>query len=72
MIKSGASDERNFVKKAVSWALRTIGERNLELNKATIQLAREIQELDPRAVGWIASNTLRELEGEKVQARLVG
>jgi len=72
VIKSGASDERNFVKKAVSWALRTIGERNLELNKAAIQLAREIQELDPRAAGWIASNTLRELEGEKVQARLVG
>ena len=70
VIKSGATDERNFVKKAVSRALRTIGKRNLELNKAAIQVAREIQEFDSRAARWIASDTLRELEGERVQARL--
>ena len=70
MIKSGATDERIFVKKAVSRALRTIGKRNLKLNKAAIQVAREIQEFDSRAARWIASDTLRELEGERVQARL--
>ena len=50
--------------------MRTIGKRNLELNKAAIQVAREIQEFDSRAARWIASDTLRELEGERVQARL--
>ena len=72
VIKSGATDERNFVKKAVSWALRTIGKRNLRLNKAAIEAARELQKIDSRAARWIASDTLRELEGEKVQARLAG
>lgn len=70
VIKRGATDERNFVKKTVSWGLRTIGKRNLKLNKAAIQVAREIQEFDSRAARWIASDTLRELEGERVQARL--
>ncbi|MDO8635264.1 MAG: DNA alkylation repair protein [Dehalococcoidia bacterium] len=57
-----ATDERNFVKKAVNWALRNIGKRNLNLNKAAINLAREIQKLDPKAARWIASDAIRELE----------
>lgn len=70
VIERGATDERNFVKKAVNWALRSIGKRNLKLNRATIKLAQEIQELDSKAARWIASDALRELRSEKIQQRL--
>ena len=70
VIKRGATDERNFVKKAVNWALRNIGKRNLNLNKAAIDAAREIQGLDSKAARWIASDAIRELESEAVQMRL--
>jgi len=70
VIIRGATDERNFVKKAVNWALRNIGKRNLNLNKAAIGAAKEIQRLDSKAARWVASDTLRELESEAVQARL--
>jgi len=69
-IKRGATDERNFVKKAVNWALRNIGKRNLHLNKAAIKTAKEIQQIDSKAARWIASNAIRELESEAVQRRL--
>jgi 3-methyladenine DNA glycosylase AlkD len=70
LITKGAFDERNFVKKAVNWALRNIGKRNLNLNLEAIELARQIHEIDSRSARWIASNALRELESEKVQLRL--
>ncbi len=70
IIKRGATDERNFVKKAVNWALRNIGKRNLHLNKAAIKTAKEIQQIDSKAARWIASNAIRELESEAVQRRL--
>jgi 3-methyladenine DNA glycosylase AlkD len=70
VIKQGATDQRNFVKKAVNWALRTIGKRNRSLNQAAIQTAREIQLLDSKSARWIAADALRELESEKTQARL--
>ena len=70
VIIKGATDERNFVKKAVNWALRNIGKRNLNLNKAAVNTAREIQQLDSKAARWIASDTIRELESEAVQIRL--
>ena len=70
VIKRGATDERNYVKKAVNWALRNIGKRNLNLNKATIAVAREIQQIDSKAANWIASNAIKELESEAVQRRL--
>jgi 3-methyladenine DNA glycosylase AlkD len=41
-------DERNFVKKAVNWALRQIGKRNMALNKASIRTGKTIQKLDSR------------------------
>jgi 3-methyladenine DNA glycosylase AlkD len=69
-IKSEATDERNFVKKAVNWALRQIGKRNLNLNEAAIQTAGQIQEIDSKTARWIASNALRELTSDKVQQRL--
>ncbi|MGD0351995.1 MAG: DNA alkylation repair protein [Dehalococcoidia bacterium] len=70
VIIRGATDERNFVKKAVNWALRNIGKRNLNLNQAVIDAAKEIQRLDSKAARWVASDTLRELQSEAVQAKL--
>jgi 3-methyladenine DNA glycosylase AlkD len=70
IIKRGATDERNFVKKAVNWALRTIGKKNTGLNKAAIDAAREIQQLDSKAARWIAADALRELQSEAVRMRL--
>jgi 3-methyladenine DNA glycosylase AlkD len=70
VIKREAADDRNFVKKAVNWALRNIGKRNINLNRAAITAAREIQQIDSKASRWIASNALRELESDAVQNRL--
>lgn len=70
LIIAAANDERNFVKKAVNWALRQIGKRNLALNVRAIEVAREIQQLDSKAARWIGSDALRELTSEKVQRRL--
>lgn len=70
LIKAGATDERNFVKKAVNWALREIGKRNAPLNTAAIATAHEIRQLPARSARWIAADALRELTGDKVQQRL--
>jgi 3-methyladenine DNA glycosylase AlkD len=70
IIKREAVDDRNFVRKAVNWALRQIGKRNLNLNNAAIETAKEIQEIDSKATRWIASDALRELTSEKVQKKL--
>ena len=71
VIIMGATDERNFVKKAVNWALRHIGKRNLNLNRAAIEAAEEIWGIDSKAARWIAADALRELTSEAVQKRLV-
>jgi 3-methyladenine DNA glycosylase AlkD len=70
VVKSGATDDRNFVKKAVNWALRNIGKRNPNLNKVAIKAAKEIQQIDSKTARWIASNAVKELESESVQRRL--
>jgi len=70
VIRRGATDERNFVKKAVNWALRNIGKRNCNLNRAAVKGAKEIRRVDSRSARWIASDALRELESEAVQKRL--
>lgn len=72
LIKKAATDERNYVKKAVNWALRNIGKRNLVLNRGAIEIAREIQKMDSKAARWIAADALRELTGETAQKRLAG
>lgn len=85
LIERGARDDRNYVKKAVSWALRNIGTRNLVLNAAAIACAERIRSTattsaggvrggDPgvRAARWVAADVRRELEADKVQARLKG
>ncbi len=70
-IRRGAVDERNFVCKAVNWALRQIGKRNLALNEAAIAEAEAIRILDSRSARWAAGDALRELQSEAVQARLL-
>jgi len=70
LIIGGASDRRNFVKKAVNWALRQIGKRNLRLNKAAISTALKIQKMESGAAKWVASDALRELKSSQVLKRL--
>ncbi|MBN1280941.1 MAG: DNA alkylation repair protein [Candidatus Thermoplasmatota archaeon] len=70
LIKTGATDNRNYVKKAVNWALRNIGKRNQLLNTRAIQTAYEIQHIPASSARWIATDALRELTSEKVQQRL--
>jgi len=70
IIKRESSDDRNFVKKAVDWALRQIGKRNSNLNRMAIQTAKEIQRLDSKAATWVASDALRELTSEAVRKKL--
>ncbi len=70
LIIKEAKDERNFVEKAVNWALRNIGKRNLRLNRAALNTAKEIQQIDSKSALWIASDTIRELASEAIQTRL--
>jgi len=70
VIKRESTDNRNFVKKAVNWALRQIGKRNLNLNKMAIKAAEEIQQIDSKSARWIAADAIRELTGEAVQKKL--
>jgi 3-methyladenine DNA glycosylase AlkD len=70
VIRSCATDERNYVKKAASWALRNIGKRNRNLNQAAIQSAVEIQAINSKAARWIAADVLHDLKSEAVQKRL--
>ena len=70
IVKRESTDSRKFVKKAVNWALRQIGKRNLNLNKIAVNLAKEIQQIDSKSARWIAADAIRELTGEAVQKRL--
>jgi 3-methyladenine DNA glycosylase AlkD len=65
-----ASDERNFVKKAVNWALRQIGKRNANLNTAAIKTCWQIKDSGSRAGKWIAADALRELTSAPVKNKL--
>jgi 3-methyladenine DNA glycosylase AlkD len=65
-----SSDDRNFVRKAVNWALRNIGKRNRRLNEKAIATARQIQQIDSQSARWIAADALRELTAEKIQSKL--
>jgi len=71
LIKKHSVDERNYVKKAVNWALRNVGKRNLVLNKQMIKLSKEIQKIDSKSAKWIANDAIRELSSEKVRNRLI-
>jgi 3-methyladenine DNA glycosylase AlkD len=65
LIKKHSVDERNFVKKAVNWALRQIGKRNKNLNQKTIDLAEEIYKINSTSSHWIATDALKELKSKR-------
>jgi 3-methyladenine DNA glycosylase AlkD len=69
-VEREAPDERNFVRKAVNWALRQIGKRNRALNQEAIQTAKRIRGIDSKSARWIAADALRELTSQAVQRRL--
>ncbi len=70
IIEKHADDGRNFVMKAVNWALRQIGKRNLSLHKLAVETAERIKQQDTKAARWIASDALRELTSEKTLERI--
>jgi len=70
LVETHAGDERNFVKKAVSWALRSIGKRNVKLNAAALALAERLAASEDQTARWIGKDAIRELTGEKTLARL--
>lgn len=68
MLEQAAGDERLYVKKAVNWALRSIGKRNVDLRQEAIACAERILELDTKAARWIAQDALKELTKEGVRS----
>jgi 3-methyladenine DNA glycosylase AlkD len=70
IIERAAGDDRNFVKKGVSWALRLIGRRNRALNAASITVARGLIDSSDASARWIGRDALKELTGPVVQRRL--
>ena len=72
IIRRESWDGRNYVRKAVNWALRQIGKRNRDLNGKAIRTAREIMSLDSESAKWIASDALRELLSDAIAKKLSG
>jgi 3-methyladenine DNA glycosylase AlkD len=70
LIRTAAADERNFVRKAVSWALRNLGKRSPDLNRRAVRVARALHAMPSRSARWIGADALRELTGPAVQERV--
>lgn len=70
LIEREAGDERNFVKKAVNWALRQIGKRSTALNAEAVRVAERLLDSTSRAARWVGSDAYRELTSDAVRARL--
>jgi len=70
LIEREAGDERNFVRKAVNWALRQVGKRNENLRLKAIECAERIMNQGTKSARWIATDALRELNNEKVIERV--
>jgi 3-methyladenine DNA glycosylase AlkD len=70
IIKREATDNRNFVKKAVNWALRQIGKRNIALNTKAIETAKEIQKIESKSAKWIVQDAIKELTSDAIKERL--
>ncbi|MBY5750613.1 DNA alkylation repair protein [Rhizobium leguminosarum] len=70
LIEAHAGDPRNFVRKAVNWALRSIGKRNLACHAPALALAKALAESPDKTTRWIGKDAVRELAGEKPLARL--
>jgi 3-methyladenine DNA glycosylase AlkD len=70
IIETHATDERNFVRKAVNWALRTIGKRSMTLREPALALARKLAASDDRTARWIGKDAVRELSDPAQVARI--
>lgn len=70
LIEKAAPDERNFVKKSVSWALRSLGRRNAALNTASVRVAERLARSPKPAARWVGKDALRELTSKAVKKRL--
>lgn len=70
LIEAHAKDERNFVKKGVNWALRSIGKRNARLNAEALALSEKLAASDDRTARWNGKDAIRDLTGPKTLARL--
>jgi 3-methyladenine DNA glycosylase AlkD len=70
LVELAATDDRNFVKKGVNWALRAVGERNAALNAAAVNVARRLAESPNASARWIGKDALRQLASPAVQKRL--
>src|SRR6266700_3289805 len=67
LIKHYAGDERNFVKKAVNWALRQIGKRNSHLRTLALECAYDIQNMDSKTAQWVAKDAIKELQAKEIK-----
>ena len=72
LIEEGATDERNFVKKGVSWAIRLVGRRNATLNAASVIVARRLSDSGNAAARWVGKGALKELTSAAVRSKLAG
>ena len=72
LVEKAATDERNFVKKGVNWALRCIGKRNLALHAAAVGVAERLAAMPNPAARWVGKDALRELTSGSVTRRLAG
>jgi 3-methyladenine DNA glycosylase AlkD len=70
LIDDAATDERNFVRKSVNWALRSIGKRNAALHAAALRVARRLAGSRSPAARWVGKDAVRELTGPVVARRL--
>ena len=70
LIETAAGDDRNFVRKAVNWALRQIGKRNRSLHAPALELSNKLANLDIRSARWIGQNAAKELNDPKIKTRL--
>jgi 3-methyladenine DNA glycosylase AlkD len=70
LIERAAEDDRNFVKKGVSWALRVMGRRNRRLNSACLETARRLVDADQPAAQWIGRQAVKELASPLVRRKL--
>jgi 3-methyladenine DNA glycosylase AlkD len=70
VILEGADDPRNYVKKAVSWALRNIGKRNSRLRQAALDVAQQLADMDSKIAHWISADTIRDLNSIATRRRL--
>jgi len=70
IIEREASDNRDYVRKAVNWALRQIGKRNADLRQEAIEVALDLQQIESKCARWVGSDALRELTSDAVRRRI--